>query len=143
MPITSLTVDNEPVDIFEGQGQKGDIVVIGERFDRLGPADVGRIFIGDKTRVLSTTSGFHGRNLRLINRYLMETEGLSNDADPMVIAGKSVRFNVTMDGPEKTFILDSIEGSPRAEKAVKVLTDLGVKRERIMLDKSQFRSTIL
>jgi hypothetical protein len=156
--ITEINVRGEHVRVQEGLGPKHDIVVIGPMPQEMTKDDLpviyfkmGCRFTGGKTehyvekRILSTsrgeglvTGGLHVNGAVQVNYYL--DAGCGFGSNPYRVQRECVRLIVAAEGPNKVFIIDGVEGDKKARHAAAVLTDLGVKKDRIRFDTGRFRA---
>ncbi|MDD5111107.1 MAG: hypothetical protein PHG85_01020 [Candidatus Altiarchaeota archaeon] len=129
--------------VYENQGRGGDITVIGFRLDELKPAYIISAYAVGKDRILSSISeGTHTRNSSQIAEY-GRMKGLDGLWDFMQAQIKGVRVNLSLEGPDRIYSLDSKPDDEKGLRAAKVLEDLGVDKKHIKFDPREFHSLVV
>jgi hypothetical protein len=127
-------------DIYAGLGPQGDIVAVNRHPLKAMHGDVGAVLVREGQRVIAVASHGYGHAYcaRLTLIYLMDKTGIMNRSMDD-IEGEYVRLNVCLDGSDRKFVLDRPLGHESAQDAVKLLTDLGVKKQDITYDPTDFK----
>jgi hypothetical protein len=138
-PINEITVGASHVkwSVHEGLGVKKDIVVIGQRPDEMTGPRQGVIYTWEGVRYLSSRGVDHPAAACLIDNYAQEKGIRRPGLEDLMF--KSIRFDAGFDGPDLSFTVDLRPNDPNAGEVSSMLADLGVAKDRIRFDPTQFK----
>ncbi|MDD5111106.1 MAG: hypothetical protein PHG85_01015 [Candidatus Altiarchaeota archaeon] len=138
-PVTEIIVgaSNTRWSVHEGLGGDKDIVVIGQKPDGMEGPRQGVIYPWAGFRFLSSRGVDHPAAACLIDSYAREKGIRRPDLEDLMF--KSIRFDAGFDGPDLVFTVDLKPGDTKAVEVFAMLNELGVSKDRIRFDPSQFK----
>ncbi|MDD5111108.1 MAG: hypothetical protein PHG85_01025 [Candidatus Altiarchaeota archaeon] len=129
--------------VYENQGPRKDIVVIGYRLEEIEPDYIVSVHTDRKNRFISSSNEpGHMRCAMQIEEYAHRKE-LKGLWYRQKVQKESIRVKLGMDGPDRTYTLDSKPNNPAGVRAAKVLEDLGVNRKMIKFNPKEFPPIVI